>query len=53
MASAAPIYRQNPDERSFSMANITRFDPFNELAAFRPFGDMDSLFKGLVGQHKE
>lgn len=30
------------------MANITRFDPFNELARIDPFGDFDNLFKGFV-----
>lgn len=30
------------------MANITRFDPFNELTRFDPFGDLDSMFKGFV-----
>jgi HSP20 family protein len=30
------------------MANITRFDPFNELARFEPFGDLDNLFKGFM-----
>lgn len=29
------------------MANITRFDPFGDLASFRRMGDLDSLFKGL------
>ena len=30
------------------MANITRFDPFNELARFDSFGNMDDLFKGFM-----
>lgn len=30
------------------MANITRFDPFNELARLDPFGDFDNMFKGFV-----
>ena len=30
------------------MANITRFDPFNELARIDPFGNMDDLFKGFM-----
>lgn len=30
------------------MANITRFDPFNELARFEPFGDLENLFKGFM-----
>ncbi len=30
------------------MANITRFDPFNELARLDPFGNMDDLFKGFT-----
>jgi HSP20 family protein len=29
------------------MANITRFDPFEELARFRPLGDFDDLLKGF------
>lgn len=29
------------------MANITRFDPFEELARFRPLGDFDDFFKGF------
>jgi HSP20 family protein len=29
------------------MANITRFDPFNELARFEPFMDMGDFFKGF------
>jgi HSP20 family protein len=29
------------------MANITRFDPFNELARFDPFMDMNEFFKGF------
>jgi HSP20 family protein len=29
------------------MANITRYDPFEELARFRPLADFDDLFKGL------
>ena len=30
------------------MANITRFDPFNELTRLDPFTDFDNLFKGFV-----
>lgn len=30
------------------MANITRFDPFNELARIDPFTDVDSFFKGFM-----
>lgn len=30
------------------MANIARFDPFNELTRLDPFGDFDNLFKGFV-----
>lgn len=30
------------------MANLTRFDPFNELTRFDPLGDFDNLFKGFV-----
>ena len=30
------------------MANITRFDPFNELARFDPLRDMDEFFKGFM-----
>ncbi len=30
------------------MANITRFDPFNELTRLDPFSDLDNLFKGFV-----
>src|SRR5487761_2477511 len=30
------------------MANITRFDPFNEIARFDPFGDIDDMFKGFM-----
>lgn len=30
------------------MANITRFDPFRELARLEPFGDIDDLFKGFM-----
>jgi HSP20 family protein len=30
------------------MANITRFDPLNELTRFDPFGDLDNMFKGFV-----
>ena len=30
------------------MANITRFDPFNELARFDPFRDMNDLFQGFT-----
>ena len=29
------------------MANITRFDPFNELARFDPFRDMNDFFPGF------
>ena len=29
------------------MANITRFDPFNEIARFDPFLDMNDFFKGF------
>ncbi len=29
------------------MANITRYDPFRELARLNPFVDFDDLFKGL------
>jgi HSP20 family protein len=29
------------------MANITRYDPFEELARFRPLADFDDLFKGF------
>lgn len=30
------------------MANITRFDPFKELARIDPFGGFDDLFKGFM-----
>ncbi len=30
------------------MANITRFDPFSELARIDPFSDLDNLFKGFM-----
>jgi HSP20 family protein len=30
------------------MANITRFDPLNELARIDPFSDLDNLFKGFM-----
>lgn len=30
------------------MGNITRFDPFNELARIDPFSDFDNLFKGFM-----
>ena len=30
------------------MGNITRFDPFNELARVGPFGDFDNLFNGFM-----
>lgn len=30
------------------MANITRFNPFNELARLDPFADFDKLFKGFM-----
>ncbi len=30
------------------MANITRFDPFGELARFEPFGGLEDLFKGFM-----
>jgi len=30
------------------MANITRFDPLNELTRLDPFGDLDSLFRGFM-----
>ena len=30
------------------MANITRFDPFSELARMDPFGDMNDFFKGFM-----
>jgi len=30
------------------MANITRFDPFNELAHLDPFRDVDDFFKGFM-----
>jgi len=30
------------------MANITRFDPFNELTRLEPFSDFDSMFKGFM-----
>jgi HSP20 family protein len=29
------------------MANITRFDPFGELAKFDPFGDLEDFFRGF------
>ena len=29
------------------MANITRFDPFEELARFRPLANFDDFFKGF------
>jgi HSP20 family protein len=29
------------------MANIARFDPFEELARFRPLADMEDFFKGF------
>jgi HSP20 family protein len=29
------------------MANITRFDPFNEIARFDPFVDVNDFFKGF------
>lgn len=29
------------------MANLTRFDPFRELARFEPFGDMDDWFRKM------
>lgn len=30
------------------MANITRFDPFNEIARFDPFMDVNDFFKGFA-----
>lgn len=30
------------------MANITRFDPFGELARFEPFGGLEDLLKGFM-----
>lgn len=30
------------------MANITRFEPFNELARIDPLSDIDSFFKGFM-----
>lgn len=30
------------------MANLTRFDPFRELARFEPFGDMDDWFRKMA-----
>jgi len=30
------------------MANITRFDPFNELTRFDPFRDMNDFFPGFM-----
>lgn len=30
------------------MANITRFDPFNEIARLDPFGNMDDMFRGFM-----
>ena len=30
------------------MANITRFDPFSELARLDPFGNVDDLLKGFM-----
>lgn len=30
------------------MANITRFDPLNELARINPFSEFDNLFKGFM-----
>jgi len=30
------------------MANITRFDPLNELTRLDPFSDLDNLFKGFM-----
>ncbi|OHC64710.1 MAG: hypothetical protein A2045_08670 [Rhodocyclales bacterium GWA2_65_20] len=30
------------------MANITRFNPFNELARVDPFADFDNLFNGFM-----
>ena len=30
------------------MENITRFDPFSEMARFDPFGDIDDMFKGFM-----
>lgn len=32
------------------MANITRFDPFNELARLDPFGNIEDMFKGFTLQ---
>lgn len=29
------------------MANLTRFEPFRELARFEPFGDMDDWFRKM------
>ncbi|HXU93217.1 MAG TPA: Hsp20/alpha crystallin family protein [Gallionella sp.] len=30
------------------MANLTRFDPFNEMARFEPFRDMNDWMKGFM-----
>jgi len=30
------------------MANLTRFEPFRELARFEPFGDMDDWFRKMA-----
>jgi len=30
------------------MANLTRWDPFNEMARFDPFHDMNDYFKGFM-----
>jgi HSP20 family protein len=38
---------QAPIQKEKAMANITRFDPFEELARFRPLGDFDDFFKGF------
>jgi len=33
--------------RRSTMANITRFDPFDDIARFSPLANIDDLFKGL------
>jgi HSP20 family protein len=37
----------NLRDKETIMANITRFNPFEELAGFRPLANFDDLFKGF------
>jgi len=42
-----PLSGPSVRHKEITMANITRFDPFEELARFRPLTGFDDLFKGF------